>query len=317
MITFLVFLSGMIFVTFWGYVNGEIEVSMAPINAEGGFCGYDYTVVNSANTNKGYPYLYIYNPVDAYNAAADDGKLLWQYGLCVEKCPTSKDLTINCSDQSKLTDPNCGQSSAYATKSSFNYCYLDTSSSDVSDDQINAWNAFINTYKYSAGGSFMMDVYREKWVILMGIGFTLVYTLIYIKFMDKCAFCLSWFSVIIIQVALVGLGLGVFYWGKDLSETSQSNSTWCNFIAWTCWIFAGFYCLCLVCNFRSLRISFAVIETAGDYFSQTKRILLVPILFFIVAIIFYFMWLFGLVCVATNGVVYATPYATNGVTYYS
>jgi len=77
MIIYLVFLSGMITLTFWGYANGELQVSLAPINAEGGFCGHDYTVSNPNNLNKGYPYLYIYDPVTAYNAAADDGKIIW------------------------------------------------------------------------------------------------------------------------------------------------------------------------------------------------------------------------------------------------
>mmetsp|Transcript_7104 Transcript_7104/g.9318 ORF Transcript_7104/g.9318 Transcript_7104/m.9318 type:complete len:166 (+) Transcript_7104:681-1178(+) len=164
----------------------------------------------------------------------------------------------------------------------------------------------------------MLDVYSERWVILISIGFTIIYTLIYIKFMDYCAFCLSWFSVVIIQAALVGLGLGVYYWGQDIeqSEGYSSNATWCNFIAWTFWIFAGFYCLCLVCNLRSLRISFAVIETAGDYFSQTKRILVVPILFFFVGLAWFIMWIFGLFCVATNGTVIPNMYTYNGSTYY-
>ena len=66
----------------------------------------------------------------------------------------------------------------------------------------------------------MVDIYREKWIILMGFAFTIVYTLIYIKFMDYCAFCISWFSMILIQVAFIGIGLGVFYWGQDLEESN-------------------------------------------------------------------------------------------------
>ena len=33
-----------------------------------------------------------------------------------------------------------------------------------------------------------MDIFDAQWVILGGIGITIVLTLIYIKFMDKCAY---------------------------------------------------------------------------------------------------------------------------------
>jgi len=143
-----------------------------------------------------------------------------------------------------------------------------------------------------------MDIYREKWIILMGIGFTVVYTLIYIKFMDYCAFCISWFSIILIQVAFVGIGTGVYLYGQDLeTEGITSSATWCNFLAWTFWILSTFYCVCLVVNCKAIRISFAVIETAGDYFAQTKRIILVPMMFFIIGICLFFIWMFGIACV--------------------
>lgn len=64
-ISFCAFTIGMIVITFWGYANGEIRVSTAPVNRDGGFCGYNY----SGMENDGYPYLYIYDPVSANNLA--------------------------------------------------------------------------------------------------------------------------------------------------------------------------------------------------------------------------------------------------------
>lgn len=130
----------------------------------------------------------------------------------------------------------------------------------------------------------------------MGIAFTIIYTLFYIVLMDKCALCLSWFSVLIVEVALVGFGVGVYLTGLNLED-----STWTTFFAVTLWITAGCYCVCLICNLKSLKMSFAVIETAGDYFSQTKRILFIPVLFFFLSMIFFSFWTFAIASVATNG----------------
>lgn len=96
----------------------------------------------------------------------------------------------------------------------------------------------------------------------MGVAFTLVYTLLYIKLMDKCALCLSWFSVLIVEVALVGFGVAIYMMGQDLED-----STWATCFAVTVWATAVCYGICLICNLKSLEMSFAVIETAGDYFS--------------------------------------------------
>jgi len=102
----------------------------------------------------------------------------------------------------------------------------------------------------------------------MAIGFTVIYTLIYIKFMDTCAVCISWFSVFIIQASLILLGVGVFYWGKDVEKNSgDTHAPWLNFLASVFWVFGGLFCLCILCNLKSLRISFAIIETAGEYFT--------------------------------------------------
>jgi len=61
------------------------------------------------------------------------------------------------------------------------------------------------------------------------------------------------------------------------------------------------YCLCIACNFRSLQISLAVIETAADYFAQTKRILIMPVIFFFMALIWFGLWVGGFMTVCSNG----------------
>uniref|UniRef100_A0A7S3RN90 Choline transporter-like protein n=1 Tax=Strombidinopsis acuminata TaxID=141414 RepID=A0A7S3RN90_9SPIT len=66
------------------------------------------------------------------------------------------------------------------------------------------------------------------------------------------------------------------------------------------------YCLCIACNFRSLQISLAVIETAADYFAQTKRILIMPVIFFFMALIWFGLWLGGFMTICSIGDIYVT-----------
>lgn len=130
------------------------------------------------------------------------------------------------------------------------------------------YTALVTATKSTYSADFMLDVYREKWIILMGIGFTVVYTLIYIKIMDCCAICISWFSLVIIQGTLVVLGVGVFYWGQDIENSNDaSHAPWLNFLAVVFWSAASLFCICILCNLKSMRISFAIMETAAEYFS--------------------------------------------------
>lgn len=71
---------------------------------------------------------------------------------------------------------------------------------------------------------------------------------------------------------------------------------------------AGLYLLCMLCKLNSLRVAVAVIETAGDYFADTKRILFVPALYFFIAIIFLGCWVMAVICVASIG-----PISVNNV----
>ena len=157
----------------------------------------------------------------------------------------------------------------------------------------------------SFGGAFQ-ELMAARWVLLIAAGIALAVTLIYIKFMDWCAFWLSWLSVFLVFAALVGSGVWTLIYRADKIEKNpsfedDSGATWLNFYAYTAFIAAGIYLLVMICCFSSLRIAIAVIETAADYFADTKRIIMVPLLFFVIGIIMFVMWVAGMICVASIG----------------
>ena len=64
-------------------------------------------------------------------------------------------------------------------------------------------------YSTSFGGMFA-DMLNAKWIFLISVGLAVILTLVYIKFMDWCAFCLSWFSIVLVFASLVGSGIGAY-----------------------------------------------------------------------------------------------------------
>jgi len=58
----------------------------------------------------------------------------------------------------------------------------------------------------------------------------------------------------------------------------------------------GFAC-CICCAYSSLKFAIDVIDASADFLAGTKRIILVPGLFFILSMLSIFIWAGCLVCV--------------------
>jgi hypothetical protein len=67
-------------------------------------------------------------------------------------------------------------------------------------------------------------------------------------------------------------------------------------------LFALIACLflcCIVCGFKSLKLAIDVIDASADFLATTKRIILVPILYFFVTIIVFGAWIYAYMNVAS------------------
>jgi len=151
-----------------------------------------------------------------------------------------------------------------------------------------------------------MDLYKSRYIILASVGICFVITLIYIKLMDWFAVYMAWISVILIQAGLIGTGIMCYVYRTDaLAKNANADETalwWgmlCSFIV------AGLYYICIICCFKQLRVSISIIETAADWFADTKRIIFVPMGYFFLGCLVFGAWATALVMVCSiseNGV---------------
>jgi len=79
---------------------------------------------------------------------------------------------------------------------------------------------------------------------------------------------------------------------------------------WGTGFLAGIYYILIVCFFKDLRLAIAIIETASDFFADTKRVALVPVVYFGVAIITFGLWLVCFVSAASMGEISPISVAT-------
>lgn len=63
-----------------------------------------------------------------------------------------------------------------------------------------------------------MDLYEARWMLLLTPVIAILFTFAYIFFMDKCAFWLSWFSIILVELSFIGIGLGCYISRQNIIE---------------------------------------------------------------------------------------------------
>ena len=120
--------------------------------------------------------------------------------------------------------------------------------------------------------------------------------------MDCFAVPLAWITIIVIQASLIALGYFAYAESNSIStqkNTNTYNSTLLMWIAAICWILAGLYYIVIACNFKSLRVSIAIVETAAEWFTDTKRIVLIPLVYFCLWVGVFVFWIWGLAGVAS------------------
>ena len=203
--------------------------------------------------------------------------------------------------------------SRYTSYEFISYCLPNFDSLPVSVQS--NWDAVLASISDSSYGELFADIMICKWVILIGVGICVAVTFIYVYLMHYCSFWLSWISVGLIQLMLVGIGYFAFDYRRDQIDldatyAEESMATWLKWITWVSWIMAGIYYIVILCSFQSLRVAVAVIETASSFVADSKRLLFVPLLYFFVTLVASVMFLSGLICVSSIGKIEAGSVAT-------
>ena len=160
-------------------------------------------------------------------------------------------------------------------------------------------------FSESESGKKLLDIYDARWVIAGGLALSVVLTFFYIKCMDWCAYWLAWFSVLLLGSFFIGAGVLAFVTRKaNMEDNDDTNDEYNNHLWWGAvisWVIALLYVMMVICFWKSLVVSIAILETAADFFADTKRIVLVPVVFFILQLLVVGVWIGAILCVNSIG----------------
>lgn len=66
------------------------------------------------------------------------------------------------------------------------------------------------------------------------------------------------------------------------------------------------FLLCIMCTFKSLKLAIDIIDAASDFIYKTKRVVLVPVLYFLISVGVFCAWLACVCCVLSLNEIYAS-----------
>jgi solute carrier family 44 (choline transporter-like protein), member 2/4/5 len=72
------------------------------------------------------------------------------------------------------------------------------------------------------------------------------------------------------------------------------------------------FCCCIACNFDSLKKAIDVIDAAADFLAGTKRIILVPAVFFFFSLVAISIWMGAMACVLSLNHISPSQYIPQG-----
>jgi len=167
----------------------------------------------------------------------------------------------------------------------------------------------LSAFRGSIVGQFFNDMYLSSTAILVSIGMSVVYAFIFIGLISAFAEQIAWICIITIQIALLG-GSGALYYIRDqkiqnfsidssltteqVVEMTESFNQEVLLLLIGCAITGAigliFLC-CICCYYKSLKGAIDCIDASADFLMATKRIIFVPIVFFILMVIVVLLWI--------------------------
>jgi len=157
-------------------------------------------------------------------------------------------------------------------------------------------------------GKKLHDLYLSSRAIYWSIGMSLVYCILYIYLMSYFAEYIAWGIIAVTQVGLfIGSGIcfGEYFEHRHdaPSGVTDSHNEAGAFLAGgiVLGISALIFLCCICCGFNQLRVAINVVDASADFIRKTKRVILVPVLYFFIQFFVVITWCFCIACIWSCG----------------
>jgi choline transporter-like protein 2/4/5 len=322
---FLGFMGVMGWVFSYGLENGKPEVLLSPVDQDRKLCGVDYV-------NHPY-LLYIVQlkltqepAVQSSRQLDDDMPLMFGLGqafpelgtfgvdfeyttnaVCVDHCPKEQDSTFTCMGTTGVSTNTCQTPISNTTGIGYipygsdtlfgKFCFPNINKFPEELNVTDEFSNIIGEFGLDDVQQYYEDIMDAKMAYLYCVGTCLVVAVVY-------NILLRFFAKILIWVSILGTGCGLLalslflrsYHEKYYYEGSGYSDNMGNIIQLSTYFLYGatglFFC-CVLCMFRNIQISVAVLKTAAVIIIRNIRVLIVPFVSFVFIIGYIGGWIYG------------------------
>jgi choline transporter-like protein 2/4/5 len=149
-------------------------------------------------------------------------------------------------------------------------------------------------------GTLIYD-FQTNWIIIVYMFLiTLVITLVYVYLLRWIAKPLIYISLVLIVLALIGGG-GYLFYLTTLVEEGSTKQTSYYVGAGIIWVFSLLVIIFICCQWKNMQLGAAIFQASSDFLSSHSRLILMPLLNYVVLIPLIGAWLFFMLHVASIG----------------
>jgi hypothetical protein len=208
------------------------------------------------------------------------------------------DLSGNYNDKCKTnTDiPSCNAATAkYNTEPQMGYCV------PTKEDSLEAYNMIKEELdKQSGMGQYIVQL-KASWEAIAIMSFvTILISLLYIWLLKWITKPLLYVSMLIILLCFLVMAA---YGYMVAQEYEKDSDDWKMAMAGAifCGIVAVLYAVCICCCWKNISLGASIMECASEFVASNSRIVLVPVIAYILVVPIFVMWTFVAVHIYSIG----------------
>jgi len=146
-------------------------------------------------------------------------------------------------------------------------------------------------------GRFIRDIQAGQDAIYICCALAIVYNFLFIYVRSKCASCIFYVVIVLIELSLFG-GAGAALYKRSLLTSVEIHADKAYLYTAIGLVLGGcLYNLILCCFWTQMRIATALIGATADFFAATKRMILVSVFYFFVTVVIVLFWVASAVSV--------------------
>ena len=147
----------------------------------------------------------------------------------------------------------------------------------------------------------MSDLLQAWKVLLISVGFAFALCMLYLVILRCIAALLIWLTIIAVELGLDALGAFLFLKYQKVNPNVGYDRKMYYGLAITVWVIAGLYLIMLMCLGHKIQQAVRIIKEAARYVQEKPSTLLMPIVMFVFAMIFFAYWIIVAVYTWSSG----------------